>query len=399
MPQVSGIPSKKLDMNCKEPALPGIYYHYTSMQTLWAILESESLRATQARFSNDSEEIKKGIRIIKELCSQGADNSFKKYADWLDDGGGEEIDCYISCFCGGSDVLSQWRGYCRNDGVSIGFSFDETRPHYYFQNASSDEQIAQKIELFPVWYVGKKVDGNSKIISEGELKNILRKKILEIDESSDEQACKAFINATIPFIKHAGFCEEDEYRLLIQNTLCKHSGNAIYPLDDYIQYYESEGVKKPYITISFGKKKALSSVRQIRLYGLQELAETELRRVMESPPIMEKLRGKDGVEYQLINMDDWQGKPQIVIGEGENQKEIFKALDRILIGDTRQATRLFPDVKIWCEGHLPIHSIKVSPCENQKAVIESLRHYCAHNKFWMKYVDISGSETPYRRPK
>ena len=59
------------------------------MQTLWAILESESLRATQARFSNDSEEIKKGIRIIKELCSQGADNSLKKYADWLDDGGGE----------------------------------------------------------------------------------------------------------------------------------------------------------------------------------------------------------------------------------------------------------------------------------------------------------------------
>ena len=56
-------------------------------------------------------------------------------------------------------------------------------------------------------------------------------------------------------------------------------------------------------------------------------------------------------------------------------------------------------IKIWCEGHLPIRSIRVSPCENQEQVIRSLRHYCKHKKYWLKYVDVVGSLIPYRRPK
>ena len=81
----SGIPIKWLDMDCKKPANPGTYYH-------------------------------------------------------LEYGGSEDIDCYIACFCGDSDILSQWRDYCRDDGISIGSAFDETRPCYYFKDAADDEQ-------------------------------------------------------------------------------------------------------------------------------------------------------------------------------------------------------------------------------------------------------------------
>ncbi len=402
MGYISGIPIKRLNMDCRKPADPGIYYHYTSLETLWAILETETLRATQARFSNDSEEIKKGVRILEELCSQSGGGPLEKYANRLKNGDGEDIDCYIACFCGDSDVLSQWRGYCRSDGVSVGFAFDETRPCYYFKDADDDEQVPQAIRLYPVWYVaeeGKEDYKDKKIISEKDLKDELSERLEELDKLYDEQTCKVFIDAAIPLIKHAGFCEEDEYRLMIRNTPSEHGGKVPFPLNKYVRYSEVDGTKRPYITISFGKNRLDSHVEEVRLYGLEECGETELHRLLEPPPARRFWSRKRERAFRLVRVDGWEGKPQIIIGPGEDQQEIFEALDRILTADAGRKNRLFPEVKLWCEGHLPIRSIMVSPCQDQKEVIESIQHYCVHKKFWMKYVEVSGSATPYRRPK
>lgn len=398
---LSGMPIERLDMDCKKPAAPGIYYHYTSLETLWAILETETLRATQARFSNDSEEIKKGVCIMEELCAQRQDGPLEKCANRLKGGNGEDIDCYITCFCGDSDVLSQWRGYCRSDGVSIGFAFDETRPCYYFKDAVDNEQEPQEIQLYQVWYVAEegKEYKDQNLILERDLKNELSKKLEELDELSDEQTCKAFIDAAIPLIKHAGFCEENEYRLIIRNTLSEHGGKIPFPLDKYVRYSEADGIKRPYITISFGKSRPDPRVKEIKLYGLKENSEAELRRLLNPPSVRRAWTRRCKPAYQITRVDGWKGKPQIIIGPGENQQEVFEALDRILTSDVEKNNRLFPEVKLWCEGHLPIRSIMVSPCQNQKEVIESIRHYCVHQKFWMKYVEVSGSGTPYRRPK
>lgn len=394
MSYISGIPKPRPNMDCKDPAEPGIYYHYTSLETMWAILESETLRATQARFSNDSEEIRKGVRILKELCAQEPGGPLGKYANWLRECGGEDIDCYIACFCGEDDILSQWRGYCRNDGVSIGFSFDKTHPCYFFKNAADGEQDPQAVRIFPVWYVaeeGRKHSGK-KIISEQDLKDMLAKKLKEQDELSDV-ACKAFINATIPLIKHAGFCEEDEYRLIIRNTLPAHVGNTPFPLDKYVCYAQGDGIKNPYINISFGKNKLNDCVKKVGLYGLTKEAKTELDHSFSA------ISTGGGGAYQLVEETNWEGTSQIIIGPGKNQQEVFEAFDRVLTADAGREKRLFSNVKLWCEGHLPIRSITVSPCQNQKEIIESIRHYCIHQKFWMKYVKVSGSDTPYRRAK
>lgn len=398
---LSGMPIERLDMDCKKPADPGIYYHYTSLETLWAILETETLRATQARFSNDSEEIKKGVRIMEELCAQCKDGPLEKYANRLKNGDGEDIDCYIACFCGDRDVLSQWRGYCRSDGVSVGFAFDETRPCYYFKDAADNEQEPQNIQLYPVWYVAEegKDYKDKKVILKEALKHDLSERLKELDALSDEQTCKAFIDAAIPLIKHAGFCEEDEYRLLIRNTLSEHSEKIPFPLDKYVRYSEIDGMKRPYIAISFGRNCLNSHVKEVRLYGLKKHSETELRRILEPPLAHGFWRRKHEPTYRLVCVDDWMGQPQIIVGQGKDQQEIFEAFDRVLTADAGQGTRLFPDVKLWCEGHLPIRSIMVSPCQNQKEVIESIQHYCVHRKFWMKYVEVCGSGTPYRRPK
>lgn len=394
---ISGMPVKRLDMSYKIPAPPGTYYHYTSLETLWDILETETLRATQARFSNDSEEIKKGIDLLKDLCSQCDDGSLEKYVNRFGDGGGEDIDCYIICFCGGDDILSQWRGYCRRDGVSIGFAFDETQPRYYFKNtADTKEEEPQKISLYQVWYVaeeGKKyIDG--KTISREVLKKELLEKLKCLDELSPE-TCKMFADGVVPLIKHAGFCEEDEYRLMIRNVQSEHGGKNPFPLDKYVRYSEADGIKRPYITISFGKNQPDPYVKEVQLYGLKGEGKEELRRIFELPFVDEDKEPT----YRLKFVDDWTGSPQIIIGQGKDQQKIFEAFDRVLTANTKEKNCLFSGVKLWCEGHLPIRSIKVSPCQNQKEVIESIQHYCVHQKFWMKYVEVSGSDTPYRRPK
>lgn len=410
MRYISGIPEKRIDLNCKAPAEPGIFYHYTSLNTLWAILESETLRATQARFSNDSEEIKKGAQILEEICRSCEEDSvgvLSAHAHQLRADESDNIDCYIVCFCGDKDVLSQWRGYCRSDGVSIGFAFDQTEPHFFLKDEASEQQCPHKIQLFPVWYVREETDGDASdhTISKEELATQLKSKLKTLYELEDGETSRAFIHSAIPLIKHAGFREENEYRLLICNTQAEYGGKTSFPLDNYVKYADGDGMKRPYITISFGRNNPpKSDIVQIKLYGLSEVAEKELRDLLEYKPRYDRFSWKkDPPKYNLERIaGNWDDNPQIIIGQADEcaQKEAFEVVDRILSADRKKKkNQIFSGVNLWCEGHLPIRSIQVSPCENQKEVIESIKHYCLHHKFWLKYVHVTGSSTPYRRPK
>lgn len=411
----SGVPCVRRSLVCREKAKPGIYYHYTSLETLWAILDSETLRATQACFSNDSEEVKKGKDLIAKICEKNyqqdrcAENKeLMEYSHELIRGENDDIDCYIVCFCGDDDKLSQWRAYCRNDGVSIGFAFDGTEPHYYFKDMPIANQSERNLTIYPVWYL----DGNNKanknqhynVDSEQEISNKILENLKELRRLADFQMEKASLESTIPLIKHAGFYEEEEYRLLICNTQSEQGGSIPFPLDPYVQMRSEGGLQNPYINISFGKnypevkntnegkkpdggKKidSDSAVKRIRLYNIPE----ELTKL-----IANRFAGID-IHEEVIQGDN---RSQIVIGPGEekNQQTVFESVERTVAEvciDTKE------EIKIWCEGHLPIRSIRVSPCINQKQVIKSIKHYCKHKKYWLKYVDVVGSEIPYRRPK
>lgn len=157
----------------------------------------------------------------------------------------------------------------------MALAFDETRLCYYFKEAADEEQDSQEVRLFPVWYVAEegKNYSSSKAISEKELKEMLSSKLEELDELSGVR-CKAFIDAAIPLIKHAGFCEEDEYRLIIRNTLSAHVGKVPFPLDKYVRYSQTDGTKRPYVTISFGQNHPSTCVEKVRLYGLEKADES-----------------------------------------------------------------------------------------------------------------------------
>lgn len=79
-----------------------IGYQYREFDSFWTILKSDSFWATDARFSNDSQEQRFGTDTL--TCELG--EKLRKGLELNED--------YIVCFCAEDDKLSQWRGYSKS---------------------------------------------------------------------------------------------------------------------------------------------------------------------------------------------------------------------------------------------------------------------------------------------
>lgn len=100
-----------------------LLYHYAGLETAWKILDSDVFLARNIRFSNDSEEYKRGGEIVKEYVQKTMDDDQK--CKELEEKMYQGIQMYyMVCFCEDGDLLSQWRGYAK-DGVSFGMDFLE----------------------------------------------------------------------------------------------------------------------------------------------------------------------------------------------------------------------------------------------------------------------------------
>ncbi len=361
------------------------YYHYTSLSTAWAILENDSLWASHARFSNDSEELKKGMKIMQSIVEEkySADPDKKQLISYLGKLSESEIDSYIVCFCGSDDKLSQWRGYCRKDGISFGFSFGDAFKYYLKDNSLQTEILDT---LHQVYYIDN--NDSSDIVK---LKKELHMELKDMTYEADHSAMEDILLSHIPLIKHPGFTEEDEYRFVIINSLETLPGDSDNPLDGLIKYKDDKaGAKCPYIRVCFGKDyddigKEIAPPPSIRLYGI---CDDIIAKIHEKYP--------DAVVQEINNEN-----PYILVGEApeDKQKEVLRNLEEIKELYFREHYSLSDNISIWFEGHLPIRTITVSPCLNQEEVVESLSHYCTHEKYWLKYVKVRGSSIPYRRPK
>lgn len=396
--QFSGMPVKKPLITLCENAAPRIYYHYTSLEKMWLILENETIRATQACFSNDNEEIIKGIEIIKEICQELFDsepdmNSFHEQIIK------ENVDSYIVCFCKEDDKLSQWRAYCADGGVSFGFAFDETNPRYYFKDESPKYQKSYPARIFPVYYYGKDKSLNKNnpfVVNKDKLTEIIKNKINTIVDPTTK---KDALLSLIPFIKQVGFYEEEEYRLLISNLVDISSRNKQFVFDNIINYSEDPKNKKPFINIKFGRNYPIEkdasvkitdklNVKQIRILGDDvhyNLWKNQITQLTSKNVTYKKL-----FEQIKLIKEDCEQKC-VIIGEAmdEKQKEIFCLLDGLNFSNKEKTP-------IWCEGHLPLRSITISPSINEDQVFNMLNHYCKHGQYWLKYVEIKKSTIPYR---
>ena len=348
-------------------------FHYTSMTTFWNIIQSDIMYATHVRFSNDNEEYRLGESIIEKVISYTNENI---------------QDVYMICFCTQRDLLSQWRDYGRG-GVCLGMDLSNEDFYTIQNNETTLIKYDNKYEIPEHGAVtGKElVYKYAKALKVNYVDNDyskISKKYKKIKKmlTSSEVPKDKYMRTMIPYIKHIGFKEEKEARLIFQ----------ISPDDSMFQvnYMQNGSFKKPYIKVEFGEIAEKKQKKKCIIYAdhIQDFIDD----FNECVDWIEK-DCNIVIEKQIVNEHS---NGQIIIGCSENQQEIFERLDFVV--DEWNYKNPGKKIKIWCKGHIPIREIMVGPWQNRDDVREAIMHY-TNNIFWLKYVDVRCTEIPYRENK
>lgn len=364
-----------------------LLYHYAGLETAWKILDSDVFLARNIRFSNDSEEYKRGGEIVKEYVQETMDDDQK--CRELEEKMYQGIQMYyMVCFCEDGDLLSQWRGYAK-DGVSFGMDFLEelaenaqiftvlnnskNRGDDEKERYKSNDEYLRLVEMpYQVFYTKEKLDRS------------LREALNCFD---DDDLRLDMIFGMIPFIKNQGFHEEAEYRILFDmGSLGKTEAENRVTMAKKIEYLEKDRIKLPNIAIEIGDGEKKEKEVEYITVGKQ------LKKMYSSSWKSIKQFLKEKMKKYRISCEFDEKRDYIYIGEGKNQEEIMRVLE-----ETLQQNGIPIDfengVKIWCRGHLPIREIIIGPGVKQEKLNESIKHF-ARNTYWLRYADIKNSRLP-----
>ncbi len=208
-----------------------IIYHYTSLEGLIGIINSQRIWATDILYLNDASEFKysKAILYKKVKKLRETDPRFKLTKN-LDDSLGhyffefleenieklfpsEHFSFYVCSFSEEKDLLSQWRGYCQNGiGFSIGFSLDRLKNNFERASFTTTQCIYNKKEQTNLinGLVNKTTD---KFISQ--IRSSIDKKTAW--DAKAKYLAVEFVSEFIklaPAFKHPQFIEEKEWRVI-----------------------------------------------------------------------------------------------------------------------------------------------------------------------------------------
>lgn len=331
-------------------------YHYTTLNTLWKIIDNDTMFATNVRFSNDSEEYRIGEEIVNRaidsLTSQGKKLLFtSNYSNF-----------YMLCFCKTDNLLSQWREYARG-GVSLQFDF--TYEHFFSIMDEKNESAIQRMVVKPikVFYVDK---NNTRALAK--IRSNVKKLYKLYKGKPDDIRPNYLFGEFIPYIKHVGFREEKELRLLFRPEPIN--------VKSFVGYLDKGGLLKPYIKISC---KGLSSS-------------------VEAPSVMHGVGANNKViEYCnqngiAIRCNNRMNSDEFVLNDCKDQETEFKKIKKMIDAVNYLENT---NIKLWCEGHLPIRQITVGPSENRDDIKESIEHKL-RSIYWLNYVSVQTSDIPYR---
>lgn len=182
-----------------------LLHHYTTLDGAVSILSEGDLWLSNARFSNDDEEVRYGHRLVnevleamgKEARGAAARDELKEIRARVDASIGDQA--YICCFCEKDNLLSQWRGYADNGG-GVSVEIDHARlsritGHYCTHG------------LMRLWKVFYKPELQRKII----------RSCVEYPSWPARQRVRFITDAIkffLPTFKNADFAEEQERRLI-----------------------------------------------------------------------------------------------------------------------------------------------------------------------------------------
>lgn len=321
-------------------------YHYTSITTLFSLLDSDSFWASSTRFSNDSSE----QRVFPLSClGQQALND----------------DNYMLCLSASRDCLSQWRGYCYHGGASLKFNMATPQDYSVLH---TDYDVSKQYERItnapiPVIYVP-----------------VPKKHCDKAEESENQQRLQHLeelwqrltnfgvpLESLVPQFKDQKFQEEQELRLLFENT-----NNE---LASCIRFRTlKNNVKVPYIVVKIGD--AAKNFTK---------CDFDIERYEKSPP--------DALIQDFVNC---KVSPIITIPQGSNQESIYYRMEKVVNQFNRDNTS-GTVLRIQCAGHLPVEEIIVAPTYDRERKAEQIQRYC-WSKYWLRNTKITCSEIPYIPP-
>lgn len=315
----------------------GRLYHYTSLPVLFSILENDAIWASGTRFSNDSSE---------EILIRNEGFHDLNYMS----------DSFIICFSDKADCLSQWRGYCFNGGAAI--EFDVRQPQFYsVLHADYDTSRCFELEYnapFPVLYVEQEELSLSR--------NSLSAQLLKDVEAGSYSPWE--IEDIVPYFKDDAFVEESEWRLLFGNKRGK--------LSRCIRFRTlKDEAKVPYMVVRAG-----------------DLGKSYSRCVFESK------------EYTVDKLNKMRssGIIAIRIPQGNDQESVYYKVEKAVNEyNKNEGLKGNNKIRIYCEGHLPIRRIIVSPTYNRERTAEKIKRYCWSN-YWLRDVEVTFSNIPYIPP-
>lgn len=381
----------------------GSLFHYTTRDNLWNILESNSFYARHIRFSNDSAEYNIGKKEVEAIGNEG-----KELTDLND--------CYMVCFCEKDDILSQWREYARG-GVSLELNFTQDTFYTIMCNEKTkdinekDQQHPrrQKYQIPPrfhfdaipykvvyaipisVIYLRKSL-GQSEVEGRYKQKRPGAKEIADIvkiiNENAEEMEKERMLKNLLPFIKHEGFKEEREYRLLF---------SGIDQISPYVvDYLTDRGKKIPYICVQVGDaEKGEKDSCTIKYYNVDQELIKNCKKHLGKKKTLNIPNENKAIKITFKKEKNKRANEDvghIYIENCNYQKYIFQMMDYYV---TNYNKKHKSNVKIWCEGYLPIRGITIGPSEDAEELCESVSQRIK-NIYWLKYVTVRVSGIPYR---
>ncbi len=182
-----------------------ILFHYTGFDSLLSITRTKELWATNIHYLNDYEEFKNALSIAKQRIKTTQAKQNKETTQFLDQISSridaiETLNLHIVSFTANGDLLSQWRAYCPNGGVSVGFRYDDLQElaqknKFSIRKCIYDEKSKNEI-------IKEVVDMHLEFYKEGEDANMLINGFITV------------LATIAPCFKNQAFEEEQEWRLV-----------------------------------------------------------------------------------------------------------------------------------------------------------------------------------------
>ena len=208
-------------VNKSPPPTPPILYHYTTLGAFYEIMTTRQLWASNISYLNDAKE----FELAKDIAGRLIDDHLQNVDDRAAEPNrvvqtrlknmrtllGQVIatDTFIFSLTEEGDQLSQWRAYCRDGGVAIGFDTDRlTRLmehlHFFLAKCSYDPR-------------------ENKVRLARDIEETLRLRAIGNDgENSISTFWLNQLATAAVHMKHEGFAEEREWRLVSHPEIMSH---------------------------------------------------------------------------------------------------------------------------------------------------------------------------------